>query len=74
MDAGNPQFYYRHNFYTVEAPVEAPDGYELKKVVVNGTEMSKSDFDKAYLKEGKYQLDVKKGPAAAMLCSRMFVL
>ena len=47
--------------YTVEAPVEAPDGYELKKVVVNGTEMSKSDFDKAYLKEGKYQLDVKKG-------------
>ncbi len=47
--------------YTVEAPVEAPDGYELKKVVVNGTEMSKSDFDKAYLKEGTYQLDVKKG-------------
>ena len=47
--------------YTVEAPVEAPDGYELKKVVVNGTEMSKSDFDKAYLKEGTYRLDVKKG-------------
>lgn len=47
--------------YTVEAPVEAPDGYELKKVVVNGTEMSKSDFDKDYLKEGTYRLDVKKG-------------
>lgn len=47
--------------YDVEAPIDAPAGYELKSVKVNGVEMTKTAFDAAYLKNGSYQLPVKKG-------------